>query len=78
MSPDTIVLVHSMRIEAPRADRLTPWLIVAIAVTLAWQTLRPHVAPVAAEASREMTNINIERVGGRFLIDGAIPMKCTR
>lgn len=79
MNPEAIVLIHSMTVETrPPPDRLTRWLLVLIALGLAWQAVRPHVAPLRAEAAREITNINIERVGGRYLTEGVIPVKCIR
>ena len=79
MNPEPIILIRSMSVETrPAPDRVTRWLLVLIALSLAWQALHPHVTPVPAEAAREITNINIERVGGRFLTEGAIPVKCIR
>jgi hypothetical protein len=79
MNGDPVFLVNRMVIRPePRSDRLVRWLLVGIALALAWQTLRPHAGPAPAEASREATAINIERVGGRFLTEGVIPVKCIR
>lgn len=79
MNGTPVFLIHRMVVRAdPRPDRLARWLLVAIALALAWQALRPQAAPAPAEASRGAVAIDIERVGGRFLGDGVIPVKCTR
>jgi hypothetical protein len=62
----------------PTADRITQALLAVIALVLMWQALRPHVAPVAAEGARDVININVERIAGRYLTDGATPVKCIR
>ena len=79
MKAETIMIIRSVAVEARTApDRFTRCLVVLIALGLAWQVLRPHVTPLTVEASRDTVGVNIERIGGRFLTDGAIPMKCTR
>jgi hypothetical protein len=79
MNTEPVILIRSVTVETrPTPDRLTRWLVILIALGLAWQALRPHVTPVPAEASRDIVTVNIERVGGRFLTDGAIPVKCLR
>lgn len=79
MNPEPIILIRSMTVETrPAPDRLTRWLVILVALGLAWQAVRPHVTPITAEASRDSTSINLERVGGRFLTEGVIPMKCIR
>jgi len=62
----------------PAADRITQALLAVIALVLMWHALRPHVTPVAAEGARDVININVERIDGRYLTDGAIPVKCIR
>ena len=57
---------------------ITRMLLAIIAVSLTWLAIRPHVMPTPAEASRETIAVNLERIGGRFLIDGTIPVKCAR
>ncbi len=54
---------------------MRPLLLLIVALLL-WLTLRPHVAPSQAEAGREAVIVNIERIGGRFLSDGALPVRC--
>jgi hypothetical protein len=77
MSPEPIVIIRSMTVETrPAPDRLTRWLFVLIALGLAWLALRPHVLPPAAEAGREVVQVNTQPVGRRYLIDGVIPMRC--
>jgi hypothetical protein len=43
---------------------------------LVWIAIRPHIAPGLAEATRETVSVNLERIGGRFLSGGAIPIRC--
>lgn len=62
----------------PGADRLTRVLLAVIAVALAWLALRPHVLPAPAEGARDTVSVNIERIGGRTLWDGTIPVKCVK
>ena len=57
-------------------DRLTRRLLVLITLGLAWLAVRPHMLPPAAEAGREAVQVNIERVGGRYLTNGVIPIRC--
>jgi hypothetical protein len=52
------------------------WLVVVIALGIVWLAVRPHVVPPAAEAAREAVQVNIERVGGRYLTGGVIPVRC--
>ena len=61
---------------SPGPDRLTRALLAVIALALGWMALRPHVLPSPAEATRETVAVNIERVGGRFLTGGVIPVSC--
>jgi hypothetical protein len=79
MIPEPLVSIGSITVQTPAAPgRLTRWLLVGIEVALGWQTLQPHLAPGAVEAARQSASINIERVGGRYLTDGAVPMRCLR
>lgn len=55
-------------------DRLVRCLLLLITLALAWQVLRPALAPAWAEAGRETVSVNLERVGGRFLGTGVIPI----
>lgn len=57
-------------------DRLTRTCLLVVAVVLAWMAVRPHVVPRAAEAAREMVAVDLERIGGRYLSGGAIPVRC--
>lgn len=57
-------------------DRVGRVLLVVIALALAWLALRPHVLPGPSEAGRETLNVNLERIGGRLLFDGTIPVRC--
>ena len=59
-----------------RVDAVTRLLLAVIAVALLWMALRPNAAPVPAEGARETVSINIERVGGRLLTTGTIPIRC--
>lgn len=62
----------------PGADRLTRVLLAVIALALVWLALRPHLVPSPAEATRETVNVNLERIGGRALWDGTIPVRCVK
>jgi hypothetical protein len=61
---------------SPTSDRLSRLLLAVIALALVWIALRPHVLPAPAEAGRESVSVDIERVAGRFLVGGAIPIRC--
>jgi hypothetical protein len=77
MNGEPIVLIHSMTVETrPAPDRVRRWLLVLIAFGVAWIALRPHLLPPPAEAEREVLQVNIERVGGRYLTNGVIPLRC--
>jgi hypothetical protein len=60
----------------PASDRVGQLLLAVIALALVWIAARPHLLPGPAEASRETLSINIERVGGRYLTNGTIPVHC--
>lgn len=55
---------------------MTQALLAVIALALAWQAIRPHVMPAMAEAAREPITVNVERIGGRYLTNGVIPIRC--
>ena len=61
----------------PASDRVLQLLLAVIALAVVWIAARPHLLPGPAEASRETVSINIERVGGRYLTNGMIPVHCT-
>ena len=57
-------------------DRVTRvWVVVGV-LALVWIAIRPHIVPGLAEATRETVSVNLERIGGRFLSGGAIPIHC--
>jgi len=60
----------------PASDRVGQLLVAVIALAVVWIAVRPHLLPGPAEASRETLSINLERVGGRYLTDGMIPVRC--
>ncbi|MGH7703773.1 MAG: hypothetical protein ACREMO_11810 [Gemmatimonadales bacterium] len=60
----------------PTTDRLSRFFLAVIALALVWIAARPHVHPAPAEAGREAIIVDIERVAGRFLTRGAIPIRC--
>lgn len=62
----------------PGTDRITRVLLAVIALALVWLAIRPHVAPSPAEATRDTMNVNLERIGGRNLWDGTIPVRCVK
>jgi hypothetical protein len=61
-------------------DSVTRTCLVVIAATLAWlaaaMTVGPLLAPSRAEAQREAVSVNLERIGGRYLSGGAVPIRC--
>jgi hypothetical protein len=59
-----------------RADRVTRATLVVIAAALAWMALRPHVAPPPVEASGPAIKVDLERIGGRLLTAGIVPLRC--
>jgi hypothetical protein len=61
----------------PASDRVGQLLMAVIALAVVWIAVRPHLLPGPAEAGRETLSINLERVGGRYLTDGMIPVHCT-
>jgi len=77
MNPEQLVLIHSMTVETRAApDRLTRCFVILIAVALVWQALRPQAFLTSAEAGRETVTVNLERIGGRYLTNGIIPVDC--
>ena len=77
MSPGSIVLVHSMTVHArSKPDRTTRWLLGVIALGVVWLAVKPHALPRVAEAAREAAQVNVERVGGRYLTNSVIPVRC--
>jgi hypothetical protein len=57
-------------------DRLGLAALVVIAVSLAWVAVRPHVAPRSVEAASETVRVDLERIGGRLLSAGVVPLRC--
>jgi hypothetical protein len=57
-------------------DRLIRACLVVAALSLAWIAARPHLMPATAEAARETVAVDIERIGGRYLSGGVIPVRC--
>jgi hypothetical protein len=57
-------------------DRLTRACLVVAALALAWIAVRPHVMAGMAEAAKETVALDIERIGGRYLSGGVIPVRC--
>jgi hypothetical protein len=57
-------------------DRITRAALVVIAISLAWMAARPDVAPPAAEATGATVKVDLERIGGRALLGGVLPMRC--
>jgi hypothetical protein len=70
-------IVNRMVVRSePKPDRLVRWSLVIIAAALAWQAIHPRVIPRSAEAGREALAVNLERVGGRYLTNGILPVRC--
>jgi hypothetical protein len=44
------------------------------ALSLVWIAARPHLTPGRAEAARETVAVDLERIGGRLIVGGAIPI----
>jgi hypothetical protein len=57
-------------------DGLTRTCLIVVTLALIWIAARPHVMPGAAEAAREMVTVDLERIGGRLLSGGALPVRC--
>lgn len=60
----------------PASDRVLQLLVAVIALAVVWIAVRPHLLPGPAEASRETVSISIDRIGGRHLMDGVLPVRC--
>jgi hypothetical protein len=58
------------------ADRISRTALVVIAASLAWIAVRPHVAPPSVEASATAVKVDLERIGGRLLTGGVVPLRC--
>jgi hypothetical protein len=57
-------------------DRVTRLCLIVGTLALAWMAVRPHLLPASAEAAREIVTVDLERIGGRFLTGGVLPMRC--
>jgi hypothetical protein len=57
-------------------DRLSRAALAVIAASLAWMAVRPHVAPQSVEAAGEVVRVDLERIGGRLLTGGVVPLRC--
>ena len=51
------------------------FLLALIALALGWIALRPDVMPAPATAA-DVRAVNLERIGGHYIIGGAIPIRC--
>jgi hypothetical protein len=72
-----VIYIREITVHAPRgADWLTRLLLVVLTLAVAWQVVQPHLAPAHAEAGREMVTVNLERIGGRHVTNGIIPVQC--
>jgi hypothetical protein len=72
-----VILIREVTIHAPRgSDRLSRLLLVVLSFAVAWLLVQPYFGPSRAEAQREAVTVNLERVGGRQLLDGVIPIRC--
>lgn len=60
------------------ADHLTRGLLAVIALAVAWIALRPGLAPAVAAGPGGTVSVTIERIGGRALVDGVLPVKCVQ
>jgi hypothetical protein len=64
----------------PQLDRVSRACLLVIAVALSWlavtATVGPLLAPSRAEAQREAVSVNLERIGGRYLSGGEVPIRC--
>jgi hypothetical protein len=61
-------------------DRVSRGCLIVIAAALTWlaatQTVGLPLAPSKAEAQRETVSVNLERIGGRYLSGGTVPIRC--
>jgi len=77
MNDEPVLFIREVRIDArPHADWLSRVLLLILALAVAWQVAQPHLTPAQAEAGRETVTVNLERIGGRHLLNGIIPIKC--
>jgi hypothetical protein len=64
----------------PQLDRVSRACLLVIAAALSWLTVMttvgPFLAPARAEAQRESVSVNLERIGGRYLSGGEVPIRC--
>jgi hypothetical protein len=61
-------------------DRVSRACLLVIAGALTWlaanTTVSHLLAPARAEAQRETVSVNLERIGGRYLSGGVVPVRC--
>jgi hypothetical protein len=57
-------------------DRATRAALIGIVASLAWVALRPHLAPRSVEAQGAVMKVDLERIGGRLLSSGVVPLRC--
>jgi hypothetical protein len=41
-----------------------------------WSTVAPWLAQAPAEAQRDAVAVSLERIGGRYLSGGVLPVRC--
>ena len=62
------------------ADRVVRTSLVVMAAALLWlaatATLGVISGPRAADAQRDTVSVNLERVGGRYLVGGVVSVRC--
>lgn len=77
MTDQPVLFIREVRIDArPRPDQVSRVLLLIVALAVAWQLPHHHLTPAGAEAGRETVTVNLERIGGRHLLNGIIPIKC--
>jgi hypothetical protein len=61
-------------------DRVSRACLLVITAALTWlaatATVGVPLAPSRAEAQRETVSVNLERIGGRYLSGGTVPIRC--
>jgi len=77
MTGEPVLFIREVMVDAlPGPDRLSRLLLLILALAVVWQVVQPHLAPARAEAGRETVTVNLERIGGRHLPNGIIPVQC--
>jgi len=61
-----------------KIDLYMKFILTIIAACLLWHTFKSLLVPRDVQAYGETMNVNIEMVGGRFIVDRLLPVKVVR